>query len=276
MQRQNQQSASPAPAQYQPQQATRAVYTPGLNQANAAGASSRSYDHQYSLAKNRHAQQELQSQYAQLPSVTQNAQRSLEVFHLPDNANFAIPEEIRNRFHQDENGHVLFFSKPPLDVLPPTKDGAAIGHSVRYRAAKLRKNLQAEMKRKEEQTAVVATEGSESPSKRRKTTVESEQGSISNEPTQRSKDLPVVDALEVYMTEMERGTDNIYKATFGNDWEEFKKLDRQRLAARQKEANEKRERLERKRKREDEKKREEARNMFKPPKVYLDDIDPRY
>jgi chromatin structure-remodeling complex subunit RSC1/2 len=76
-----------------------------------------------------------------------NAPRPVEVFHLVDAANAAIPEDIRKQFHCDERGHVLFFSAPPLDIIPPSQP--KLGHSLKYLAAKeeRRKNV-AERKRK--------------------------------------------------------------------------------------------------------------------------------
>lgn len=63
-----------------------------------------------------------------------NAPRPIEVFHLSDAANLAIPADIREQFHCDDKGHVLFFSAPPLDVIPPTEP--RLGHSLKYLAAK--------------------------------------------------------------------------------------------------------------------------------------------
>lgn len=81
------------------------------------------------------------------PAYNPNAPRSVEVFHLVENANLAIPEDIRRQFHCDERGHVLFFSAPPLDIIPDTQPN--LGHSLKYLAAKdERKKKVAERKRK--------------------------------------------------------------------------------------------------------------------------------
>ncbi|EAW09154.1 putative RSC complex subunit (RSC1) [Aspergillus clavatus NRRL 1] len=77
-----------------------------------------------------------------------NAPRPIEVFHLSDAANAAIPEDIRDQFHCNNSGHVLFFSTPPLDIVPslPQK----LGHSLKYLAAKEeRRRLVEQRKRKE-------------------------------------------------------------------------------------------------------------------------------
>lgn len=63
-----------------------------------------------------------------------NAPRPVEVFHLSDAANAAIPEDIRTQFHCDDQGHVLFFSAPPVDFIPPSKQN--LRHSLKYLAAK--------------------------------------------------------------------------------------------------------------------------------------------
>jgi chromatin structure-remodeling complex subunit RSC1/2 len=63
-----------------------------------------------------------------------NAPRPVEVFHLSDAANAAIPEDIRHQFHCDDQGRVLFFSAPPVDYIPPSTQN--LGHSLKYLAAK--------------------------------------------------------------------------------------------------------------------------------------------
>ncbi len=74
--------------------------------------------------------------------------RPSEVYRLPENANQLIPQDIRDQFQQDEHGHILFFTSPPVDTLPPVKPGSAIGHTAKYLAAKHRDKLAANEKRK--------------------------------------------------------------------------------------------------------------------------------
>lgn len=84
---------------------------------------------------------------AAAPVYNPNAPRPVEVFHLGEAANAAIPEDIRKQFHCDERGHVLFFSAPPLDIIPPTQP--KLGHSLKYLAAKEERQKKAtERKRK--------------------------------------------------------------------------------------------------------------------------------
>lgn len=68
------------------------------------------------------------------PVYNPNAPRPVEVYHLNDAANNAIPPEVRSQFHCDEQGHVLFFSAPPLDLVPPAE--TKLSHSLKYLAAK--------------------------------------------------------------------------------------------------------------------------------------------
>ena len=84
------------------------------------------------------------------PVYNPNAPRTVEVFHLSDAANLAIPEDIRQQFHCDERGHVLFFSAPPLDIIEPIQPKLA--HSLKYLARKEeRQKIVTERKRKREE-----------------------------------------------------------------------------------------------------------------------------
>jgi chromatin structure-remodeling complex subunit RSC1/2 len=56
------------------------------------------------------------------------------VFHLSESANAAIPEDIREQFHCDDRGHVMFFSSPPLNIAPSSQQ--KLGHSLKYLAAR--------------------------------------------------------------------------------------------------------------------------------------------
>lgn len=79
--------------------------------------------------------------------VNPNAPRPIEVFHLSDAANAAIPADIREQFHTDDRGHVLFFSSVPLDVASSNRQN--LGHSLKYMAAKEeRRELVEERKRR--------------------------------------------------------------------------------------------------------------------------------
>ncbi|KAJ5116479.1 hypothetical protein N7456_000827 [Penicillium angulare] len=91
--------------------------------------------------------------HAAAPVYNPNAPRAVEVFSLGEAANAAIPADIRQQFHCDERGHVLFFSVPPLDIILPAQPKLA--HSLKYLARKEERQKQlAERKRKraEEET----------------------------------------------------------------------------------------------------------------------------
>ncbi|KAH1489513.1 hypothetical protein KXX57_000714 [Aspergillus fumigatus] len=78
-----------------------------------------------------------------------NAPRPIEVFRLSEAANAAIPEDIREQFHCDDSGHVLFFSAPPLDIVSSLQQ--KLGHSLKYLAAKAeRRKLVEQRKRKDD------------------------------------------------------------------------------------------------------------------------------
>ncbi|KAH6668673.1 hypothetical protein F5X68DRAFT_176476 [Plectosphaerella plurivora] len=70
------------------------------------------------------------------PAPQANVFRGPEVYTLADQANDAIPAEIRERFHRDEHNKVIFFTVPP--DAPPSSglshESEGLGHSARYLA----------------------------------------------------------------------------------------------------------------------------------------------
>lgn len=80
---------------------------------------------------------------------------AVEVYTLPDAANLSIPPEIREQYHRDEFGRVLFFTTPPVGV---NQEITTRGHSLRYLAKKARQQETLSKKRKEREEAVVKTE----------------------------------------------------------------------------------------------------------------------
>ncbi|PWY65960.1 RSC complex subunit [Aspergillus sclerotioniger CBS 115572] len=85
-----------------------------------------------------------------------NAPRPIEVFHLSDSANATIPEDIREQFHCDNQGRVLFFFSPPLDVIPSVQQ--KLGHSLKYLAAKEERRKLVEAKKRKENHEQVGRE----------------------------------------------------------------------------------------------------------------------
>ncbi|KAI7283119.1 Bromodomain-containing protein [Hortaea werneckii] len=85
----------------------------------------------------------------------------IEVYVLPDHANFSIPNEIREQYQRDEQGRVLFFAAPPVtsagdhyqpaDAPSTGSSGGAVGkgHSIRYLAEKARRKEDLAKKRTE-------------------------------------------------------------------------------------------------------------------------------
>ncbi|WPG97322.1 Hypothetical protein R9X50_00009600 [Acrodontium crateriforme] len=76
----------------------------------------------------------------------------IEVYVLPEQANFSIPADIREQYQQDVYGRVLFFTTPPA----PSSDDFTTkvhGHSVRYLAEKERRAEELSSKRKAREEA---------------------------------------------------------------------------------------------------------------------------
>ena len=193
-----------------------------------------------------------------LPGTNPVAQRPAEVYHLSDSANAAIPADIREQFQQDEQGRVIFFTKPPLDVLQPG-DGPPI-HSLKYVAAKLRRTM--ELKRKREAEEEQAKHAGEAARKRIK---DEQVAEVTNLRSLKER------AVLAWVKQMDEGTDAIYKAEYGDIWQEAKRIETKRLAIRQAEARREKEELE-----ESERKRKEAQKIsVKSNRPFLDDIDPR-
>jgi len=104
--------------------------------------------HQYATPQ---AQNVYQQNLVRPPPLGYKAPQPVEVYHLNDHANASIPPEIRQQFHCDEQGHVLFFTAPPIDPAGPVKEGAALGHSAKYLAAKAKREALLAAKRKAEE-----------------------------------------------------------------------------------------------------------------------------
>lgn len=88
------------------------------------------------------------SNYAPRPPTATGSYRdppAIETYILPDQANLSIPPEIRARYQRDELGRVIFFTAPP--VLPAAPTGSFQAHSVRYLAAKARREASLGQKR---------------------------------------------------------------------------------------------------------------------------------
>ncbi|KIW27945.1 uncharacterized protein PV07_07640 [Cladophialophora immunda] len=92
--------------------------------------------------------------FASTAATTYPDQRVAEVFVLSDTANESIPKHIRDQFPQDDQGRVLFFTRPPVlhDMTVKGKDGQPLMHTEKYLQAKKEKErLREERKRAREE-----------------------------------------------------------------------------------------------------------------------------
>jgi len=160
-----------------------------------------------------------------------NPPRPVEVYHLSDNANASIPPDIRAQFHRDEQDHILFFTAPPLDV--PRIPGAAkkLGHSIKYLAAKARERAASEAKKDTTTCPVAATD--EKAELKRKTP----------DPDARASEIARLKshALEVLGSQIQEGTEKIYKEMYGPEWRGVMQAEEERLRALQAEEQAKKE-----------------------------------
>ncbi|KAL4973241.1 hypothetical protein BDW66DRAFT_162247 [Aspergillus desertorum] len=141
-----------------------------------------------------------------------NAPRPIEVFHLSDTANAAIPVDIREQFHCDDQGHVLFFSCAPLDIGSTVQQ--KLGHSLKYLAAKEERRKLVEAKKRKESSE---REEREQAIKRQR----------ADEQTAFTAQVEAVaeKAVELLTNEIIRGTDEIYKALYHDQAETARKAD---------------------------------------------------
>ncbi|KAL8951688.1 MAG: hypothetical protein Q9222_002368 [Ikaeria aurantiellina] len=252
----NQNSGSPAPVQYNQYASTA---TPSYPQTQHHASTSSSYHS--AQPDSRYSQVPQPYRTTALSGATSNSVRPHEVFRLSEQANAQIPEEVRQQYQQDEYGNVLFFTAPPVDVLPPTKEGSALGHTARYLAEKLRRKIALKEKRKAEGLP----EDFEEP-KAKRVRPQDNQEFTSQIHEMRDK------ALRVLVDQMQEGTEAIYKNVYGPEWQEGARMEAARTAKRQAEAREKQAAFaesERKRK-------ENATVPMAGTGVFLDDVDPRY
>ncbi|KAL9006561.1 MAG: hypothetical protein Q9188_000721 [Gyalolechia gomerana] len=251
-----QRSASPAPTQYN-QYASHPA--PNYSQTQHHGSASSSYRSTQYDTKYPPVPQPYRA--TAIPGATENSVRPHEIFRLSEQANTQIPEEVRQLYQQDEHGNVLFFTAPPVDVLPPTKEGSAVGHSARYLAEKLRQKMALKEKRKAEGLPEDFEEPK--PKKAAPAVDENLAGQINE---MRDK------ALRMLIDQMQEGTEAIYKGVYGQDWEEGAKFEASRTAQRQAEAWKEKTALA-----ESERKRKESETVsLMGTGIYLDDFNPRY
>ena len=164
---QPQTAARPYPATQQaptPQQPRPYVPQQQLHQTGMAAAHPISYSASSPAAV--YSRQPIASaqpaQPAGYTAATTHVQREQDVFVLPDHVNESIPEDIRVQYPQDDQGRVLFFTKPPVDtrsILSGRLEGEGrkpLAHSAKFQEYKAA--LQRKIKEKEEKEREMARE----------------------------------------------------------------------------------------------------------------------
>ena len=192
------------------------------------------------------------------------------MYRLPENANQLIPEEIRDRFQQDEHGHILFFTSPPVDTLPPIKPGSAIGHTAKYLAAKHRDKLAAKEKRK---AASLPEEEGDDTALRTKAAAKKVKYEAVDESGLKQKIVDTrTEALQLWVQQLQNSTDRLYQDLYGKHWEVGKQIEQEKVARMQVEERRKRKELEKSlRQRE-----ERIKVNLLGSGLFKDDRDPRY
>ena len=217
-------------------------------------------DH-YSTPSSRYPQSTSVHRSTTAAAAGYNAPRPSEVYHLPESANAAIPLDIREQFQRDDKGNILFFTTPPIDVLPPVNEGSAVGHTAKYLANKIRRK----MALKEQRKAAGLPEIEEAPvTKKVKIT--------SIAPAQQTVEDLRDKGLKLLINQMNQGTEQIYRDIYGLQWEEGMKYEQEKLMIAQDEAGSRREELEASERR----RTEQDRLLLEDKGLYLDDYDPRY
>ncbi|KAL3470193.1 hypothetical protein BJX99DRAFT_239936 [Aspergillus californicus] len=141
-----------------------------------------------------------------------NAPRPVEVFHLSDTANAAIPADIRQQFHCDDQGHVLFFSSPPLDIGSTVQQ--KLGHSLKYLAAKEERRKLVEAKKRKDS---IEQEERDRAAKRRRADDQTALAAQVEDATEK--------AIEVMTKGIINGTDKIYAALYQDQAETARQAD---------------------------------------------------
>jgi chromatin structure-remodeling complex subunit RSC1/2 len=216
-----------------------------------------------------------QHRYAPMPVLPGG--RQADAFILNDLQNAQIPEDVRKEFLQDDTGHVLFFTKPPLATLPAERVTKLGGHTIKYMASKLRRQLEAKMQREDAEVEEAGGEQSSRSPKRRRLNNDDDV-----QPNGTRSALDVVKAaadksFEDFIHDMNAGTAAILSAMQpGMDVTQLQIANLERAEAGQMLMMEEQEAL---RKSANERKMEaerKARELWQEPKVYLDDLDPGF
>lgn len=155
----------------------------------------------------------------------------MEVYTLPDSANASIPPEIREQFDRDEQGRVLFFTAPPIALVDDSD--TKLGHSIKYLAAKSRREEETAKKRKAFEVAKAEAKLAKKKAK------------IDEENALRTKiEALKTRGLEALQGQLAEGAQAQIEAMYGEEWKTRLDDDLSRLVERQQAALEKRKLLE--------------------------------
>lgn len=256
----HQHSASLNPTQIQYAPPISSVHTSTHHNTHSSPHSTHQ-DH-YSTPQNRYLHPQPSNRPGIIANAISNPPRPVEVYHLGDSANAAIPENIREQFHRDEQGHVLFFITPPLDVLPPAKPGSAIGHTARY----LAKRLRLQIARREKRKAEGLPEIDEDSENKKPRLGAADPFVLARVEQMRDR------ALDISMARIQQGTVALYKDIYGEMWEQGMEYEHEKLVAEQGDRKLRNIEWEESKRRREEKEKV----SLKGTGLYLDDFDPRY
>ena len=155
------------------------------------------------------------SRYASSASYTNNqnykAPNPVEVYHLSDGANSHIPPDIRAQFQCDEQGRVLWFTAPPLNTISVAEEAQknTAGHSIKYLAAKARRDkLIAEKRKRDAELADEEEAERARAAKSRKERDEREWGEVEEK------------AMGMLEASMFESCEASYKHLYGDAWRE--------------------------------------------------------
>jgi chromatin structure-remodeling complex subunit RSC1/2 len=211
-------------------------------------------------------------QHPTYPAGSNHIQREQDVFVLPDHVNASIPEEIRDQFPQDDQGRMLFFTKPPVDtrsVLQGRADGdrnKPLVHSAKFLEVKAElQRRRAESKEEVEMTDVPASQP----------VARNEQARTDSLPSTENVVPGLVKAVAGWAEKLNDTTKAEYQQSYGENWQERYSADMLRQQERKRKWAEEAEK--------------NAKNMQHFPKretasfnfsgrnaKYKDDYDPRY
>lgn len=173
----------------------------------------------------------------QTGTIPQN--RSAEAYTLNSAANESIPKEIRDQFPQDDQGHVLFFTSPPLDTqdhhltISQTALSVPFEHTEPYMKAltvrkrkldqsQLQSNGDVAMHNLSPQSASKHTHSAKTPR------LDVEESGVVPEKT-------VIQGLSSLKKQVQKATYNEYQSRYGDEWRQtlladLDYIDRQRKA----------------------------------------------